>query len=402
MKRSNRLILLIGVFLAVVAFVLIVILLGGGRHAAAGPTRHAAADLPTVIAAQDIPLGATLTESDAHDRALAVDAARRPAPSGPSQVIGQIVRRSVTSGGQLTPRDLRGGIRRPADIEVPPGQRAMSLQVDAGQRRRHAHQDRRLRRHGPRLDRRQLPGRRVNPEDDSIQVVAGLNSTSVKLLLEGMQVLGVVRQPPRRAPRSRTPRRSAAPARHADVSEASTALVILSLTAQQAEVIKFAQLQGNISLVLRSPQDFFDENGEPVSPIPAGTTGVILKTLVDGATASSDPELVEAILPAQGPVDRHNQRSRRGRNPAARRARRTSRSRARPALRGTSSSQTKGRRHRPDGRPDPCPHRGRHPGDPRSPDEAARVRERHRGGRRGRVRDAGAPARRRAPARTSS
>jgi len=74
--------------------------------------------------------------------------------------------------------------------------------------------------------------------------------------------------------------------------------VILSVTAQQAEVIKFAQLQGNISLVLRSSQDFFDENGEPLLPIPAGTTGVILKTLVDEGYGVLRPELVEAILPA--------------------------------------------------------------------------------------------------------
>ena len=63
MKRSNRLILLIGVFLAVVAFVLIVILLGddgSGRHAAR-PTPPP--DLPTVIATQDIALGVTITES---------------------------------------------------------------------------------------------------------------------------------------------------------------------------------------------------------------------------------------------------------------------------------------------------------------------------------------------------
>jgi Flp pilus assembly protein CpaB len=75
--------------------------------------------------------------------------------------------------------------------------------------------------------------------------------------------------------------------------------VILSVTAQQAEVIKFAQLQGSISLVLRSPKDFFDENGQPVLPVPPGTTGVILKTLVDGGYGVLRPELVEAILPKQ-------------------------------------------------------------------------------------------------------
>ena len=79
-------------------------------------------------------------------------------------------------------------------------------------------------------------------------------------------------------------------------------MVILSVTAQQAEVIKFAQLDGCISLVLRSPKDFVDDERPARScRCRAGTTGVILKTLVDAATASYRPELVEAILPAQDP-----------------------------------------------------------------------------------------------------
>ena len=78
--------------------------------------------------------------------------------------------------------------------------------------------------------------------------------------------------------------------------------MILSVDAQQAEIIKFAQLDSPLfSLVLRSPKDFIDpetnlpyENG----PIPDATTGVILKTLVDNYGVLP-PELIEAILPAQ-------------------------------------------------------------------------------------------------------
>jgi hypothetical protein len=85
--------------------------------------------------------------------------------------------------------------------------------------------------------------------------------------------------------------------------------VILSLNAQQTEVIKFAQMQGaaatgipSISLALRSSDDFFDDNGEPELPVPAGTTGVVLKTLVDDGYGVLRPELIEAILPEQGPT----------------------------------------------------------------------------------------------------
>ena len=77
-------------------------------------------------------------------------------------------------------------------------------------------------------------------------------------------------------------------------------IVILAVTTQQAEVIKFAQLDGSISLVLRSPDDFIDPaTGEPVAALPpVETTGVILKTLVD-TYGVLPPELVETVLPEQ-------------------------------------------------------------------------------------------------------
>ena len=76
-------------------------------------------------------------------------------------------------------------------------------------------------------------------------------------------------------------------------------IVILAVTPQQVEVIKFAQLDGSISLVLRSADDFLDPiTGEPVVPVPDATTGIILKTLVD-IYGVLPPELVETVLPAQ-------------------------------------------------------------------------------------------------------
>ncbi len=76
-------------------------------------------------------------------------------------------------------------------------------------------------------------------------------------------------------------------------------MVIVAVTADQAEIIRYAQLYAdpaagdNISLVLRSPKDYIklDANGNPVldaNGIPVATTpptettdGVILKTLID-------------------------------------------------------------------------------------------------------------------------
>jgi len=296
LKRTNRLVLLIGVFLAVVAFVLIVILLSGGNNGGDGGGARVTPppDLPTVIATQDIPLGATITEGMLTTETMAQTARLPGAFEATSQAVGQVVRVPVTAGEQIT----TGTFTSSEFFQVPPGQRAMSVQVDALSGGGTAIQA------GDYVDMvlgltaDAFPVVEVSPDDGSIQVVAGLNSTSVKLLIEGMQVLSVIRQaaPPPAQGGAATP--SPSGPTQPDVSETSTALVILSLTAQQTELVKFAQMQGNITLVLRSAQDFFDENGEPILPVPAGTTGVILKTLVDSYGVLR-PEFVEAFLPEQ-------------------------------------------------------------------------------------------------------
>jgi pilus assembly protein CpaB len=295
LKRSNRLILLIGIFLAVVAFVLIVLLLSGdGTPDTSGPTPPP--DLPTVVATQDIGIGVTVTEAMVTTEVKPASAREPGAFQDVSQVVGKVVRQSVTSGAQLTSSTFSEGSGTQINLEVPPGQRAMSLQIDAVSGVGTIIQTGDFVDMVLGLSGDAFPVVQLNPEDDSIQVVAGLNNTSVKLLIEGMQVLGVVRQappPPAEGEPTPTPDENAP-----EVTEGSTALVILSVTAQQSELIKFAQLQGSISLALRSSQDFFDENGEPLLPVPAGTTGVILKTLIDSYGVLT-PELVEAILPEQ-------------------------------------------------------------------------------------------------------
>ena len=297
MKRSNRLILLIGVFLAVVAFVLIVILLGNQTKDNNSPNATPS-PISTVIAAQDIPLGATITEEMLTTQNLPPVQRLPGAFQVPSQVVGQIARQEVTSGEQITSATLS---TNQTHIDVPPNQRAMSVQVDATSGVGTAiqagdHVDLILGLTGD-----AFPVVQLNPQDNSIQVVAGLNNTSVKLLLEGMQVLATVQpEPASSGNQNNNNNPSASPTPSGPgLTQDSTELVILSVTAQQAEVIKFAQLQGSISLVLRSPKDFFDPNGQPILPLPAGTTGVILKTLVDGGYGVLRPELVEAILPAQ-------------------------------------------------------------------------------------------------------
>jgi Flp pilus assembly protein CpaB len=294
LKRSNRLVLLVGIFLAVVAFVGIAILLSGGPNRGQNPAASAVTKLPTVIAAQDIPLGVVIKPEMVKVEDRDVGTSRKAGAFGdPGQVIGLPVRRKITAEAQLEAADFSdiGVVTR---LDVPPTKLAMAIQVDqvsgVGT----------LIKTGDYVDMivgltgDKFPVVTLNPTDKSITVVAGLNSTSVKLLLSGMQVLGTLLPPPPAAA-------EAAPAPSGQPSTTLTGgqeMVIVAVDAQQAEILKFAQLDGSISLALRSPADFVDASGQPIVSIPAATTGITLKQLVD-IYGVIRPQLVEAILPAQ-------------------------------------------------------------------------------------------------------
>jgi Flp pilus assembly protein CpaB len=278
------------VFLAVVAFVGIALLLNGNTQAPkadAIPT-----ELPTVIAVQDITLGTTVTKDMVTAETRKVAERKTTAFTSVELVIGQVARRPITNGAQLESADFESGSGI-SQLTVPKGLVAMTVSVDqlsgVGT----------VINNGDYVDMivgftgDRFPVVTLNPEDQSVSVVAGLNGTSVKLLLEGMQVIGrLLPPPPAQAngqPATTTPQTTL---------NNQSMLVILAVTQSQAEVIKFSQLDGSITLVLRSSQDFRDEQGNAIVPPPAGTKGVTLKKLtVDLAVPI--PELVEAILPTQ-------------------------------------------------------------------------------------------------------
>jgi pilus assembly protein CpaB len=299
LKRSNRLVLLVGVFLAVIAFVGIALLLQGGGGNTSGPPPVPTV-LPAVIAVKDIPLGATVTEDMLTTQDLKVDTERKTtAFSSTKLVVGSIARRAIKTGTQLEAAYFDTSTTACSTVDVPPTLRAMAVQVDqvsgVGT----------VINSGDFVDAvvgftgDKFPVVTLNPTDNTITVVAGLNGTSVKLLIEGMQVL--CRQlPPPPAPANG----QAAPAASSGTSlNGQQEIVILGVTAPQAEIIKFAQLDGSITLALRSSKDFLDENGNPVVPPPSGTQGVTLKILTTDF-AVPIPELVEAVLPAQAQASR--------------------------------------------------------------------------------------------------
>ncbi len=299
MKRSNRLVLLVGVFLAIVAFVGILLLVRQPGEVKDKP--------PTtgfvLIATVDIPLSGRIEASALKRTELPLDSINPGAFSDVSQVVGKIARQPVATGAQITADTITGGAQGEIlDIVTPPGLRAIAVQVDqvtgVGT----------VIKTGDYVDLvggvtgDKFPVITVNPADDSVSVVSGLNSTSVKILLQGMQVLGTLLPPA--AETTTTNDNSGDNAdQNGNTSQPGTALngqqqiVILAVDAQQAEVIKFAQLDSSITLVLRSPDDFLDPvTHEPTAPLPNTTTGVNLKTLVD-TYGVVPPEVVETVTP---------------------------------------------------------------------------------------------------------
>ena len=292
MKRSNRLVLLVGVFLAIVAFIAVIAIQGGGG----GGQPPAPTTAATVIATADIPLGARITADQVTTEQKELTARDADAFGDVSQVIGQTVRQPVTTGQAITSRTLQGTQGQIDDIIVPAGLRAITVQVDqvtgvgtvikAGD-----YVDMVV---GIRADK--FPVITTNPADNTFTVVAGVNGTSVKLLLQGMQVLGTLLPPP---PTQAQGQEGQQPSQPGTALNGQQEIVALSVDAQQAEVIKFAQMDGDISLILRSGDDFLDPTtGLPIdpAPLPDPTTGIILKTLVD-SYGVLPPELVQTVTP---------------------------------------------------------------------------------------------------------
>jgi Flp pilus assembly protein CpaB len=297
LKRSNRLVLLVGIFLAVVAFVGIAILLSSGTTNRPPDQQGPATTCFKVVAIADVPLGAVIEQTDVETREVPLAQCGTNSITAADRVIGQIARQEVTTGQEVTADVLRGGATAGQcdEVRTPATFRSMAVQVDqvtgVGT----------VIKPGDFVDALvgfagdKFPVVTFNPDDQSIAVVSGLNSTSVKLLLQGMQVLCTLLPPV--APDQAQPGDGSVGGSTALTGQQE--IVILQVTPQQSEVIKFAQMDGNMSLILRNSGEFFDPvTGEPV-PGPADpTTGVTLKVIVDVYNVLP-PEVIEAVLPEQ-------------------------------------------------------------------------------------------------------
>ena len=246
MKRSNRLVLLVGVFLAIVAFV------GHPRLAERrrGASRRRRRTDHRIRRRRDgrhpaVAPGSRPTRSRP-DETRRSTRSRPAAFTDPSQVVGQIARQPVATGGQITSTTLNGGApARSSTSTSPAGHARHGGPGRPGHRRRHGHQDRRLRRHGRRRHGRQVPGhhgqpgrrlghRRQRPQQHERQAPAPGHAGPRHAAAAAAQTAAAPDDGTTPAPELRA-------ARHGAQRPAADRRSSRS-TAQQAEVIKFAQL----------------------------------------------------------------------------------------------------------------------------------------------------------------
>ena len=129
MKRSNRLVILVGVLLAVLAFVAIVILLNQ-REVAEGPTEPTTEVV--LVATQDIAIGDPVTPDAVEPREVDPEAVQGTPLRDPSAVSGQPALFAVPAGSQVTAETIGTGDQLAVNIaaQLQPGEKAVTFQVD--------------------------------------------------------------------------------------------------------------------------------------------------------------------------------------------------------------------------------------------------------------------------------
>jgi pilus assembly protein CpaB len=286
LKRSNRLILLIGLFLAAIAFVGIIVVLGqggGGNNGDGGTGRN---ETTYVVAAVDIPLATTVTAEMVETKTVSETDKPTDAYTLASDAIGQTTTTEVLKGQKIGPQTFSTTTVN-ADIGrlLETGRRAMPVAVDqvsgVGT----------LIKPGDRVDvvigitgADKFPVVTTDPQTDQVSIVPGINATSVKAIIQNLEVVGSLLPPPPTDENGNPTTTEGAP----PSLNGQTELVILAVSAQEAEVLRFGQIDGTITLILRSPDD---------AEAPAEeTTGITLRELVD-KWAVIPPQVVETVLP---------------------------------------------------------------------------------------------------------
>jgi Flp pilus assembly protein CpaB len=305
LKRSNRLVLLIGALLAVVAFVGVILLLGQGS----GPGPQATPTPPTtaqvVKTTVDIPSGTVITSTMVAVETVPIAASQDSIPD-PGLVIGKTIRQNEKAGAILSfSAFVDTGQTSSVTDNIPQGLRAMAVEVDqvtgVGT----------LIHTGDNVDliiAMKIQSILPDPKNPPQVVNVGQPQSTVKMIIQNIKVVGTLLPEPTTTGAATPPPAQASPTPNPEATQPPTSLkntanaleiVMVAVTANQAEAIRFAQLNGQfgappdqgtttISLVLRSPRDFVavDASGSPIPGASAiippleVTDGVTLKTLI--------------------------------------------------------------------------------------------------------------------------
>lgn len=277
MKRSNRLVILVGVLLAALAFVGIVVVLNQqSSQQQAGPLMET-----VLVATQDIAIGDPVTPDAVEARQIEADAVIQTPLRDPSQVQGQPAIFNIPAGTQVTQAAIGLGVgAENLAAQLQTGEKAISFVVDRVQG----------------LNFLVQPG-------DSIDIVVAIHLSSpedpsiirtVKTVLQNKRVLYVsgtnIAAPPTAEEGTTDGEAPVTPAAITSV------VIVFAGTDQDAEIMRMAQrteLEFNegaaatLSVTLRTNDDDAIEE----------TTGITLQSLVEDYGVLV-PDL-EGILPSQ-------------------------------------------------------------------------------------------------------
>jgi Flp pilus assembly protein CpaB len=280
-KRSNRLVILVGVLLAVLAFVGIVILLNG-----TGPEQGPSTKVNVIVAKEAIAIGDPVTPEKANLVEVEPDAVEQTRIADPSLLTGRPALVAMQPGEQIT-QEKAGLSQGPTPItqQLQPGEKAIAFQVDRVTG----------------LDFLILPGdhidvvvaqdvtpiqqtadsvteQRSNPRAPArYEAVTGLsNVRTVKTILTDRRVLYVsgtrVRQVNTGAPTDSAQQQT-------QTQQLDSVIIVFAGNDQDAELIKFAQRDfgevGSLSAVVRRTADTEEGVKDPA------TSGITLSILVE-------------------------------------------------------------------------------------------------------------------------
>ena len=295
MKRSNRLVIFVGVLLAVLAFVGIVIVLNGSGNG--NGNGNAKTTVTVLIAKENIAIGDPVTPDKVQKKEVDPGAVNGTPLGDPSQVGGQPAIVNIAAGSQVNREALPGGVS-PISAQLKPGEKAIAFQVERVTGLDFLIQA------GDVIDIVMSQKLTVlQPTADSVgkpaaqrrfETLPGLDGAdTVKTILQGKRVLYVSQS--RTVPQQTQASASASPTPGGQAATPATienVIIVFAGTDQDAEVIKFAQndlsVRGALTAVLRSPADKATET----------TTGVTIDLLVS-KYGLRIPNIVQQLSPGQ-------------------------------------------------------------------------------------------------------